>query len=345
MAGWCTWIAVLGCATVGIARADRLTLKDGRELVGKVVRVGDRVRLVGRFGEVEFDADEVAGVEQELTPWERWAAAFKTLRPGDLKRALELCELASELRVRSEIPKVLRRGADPSRLDPADPQLLAAVELCADHRLPELRIALLVLAADAQPAAKATLEAEDYHLLEGAWLPAQVYYPKIGYVQWEGSWYPPSQLPVLRAKRRLHTARGRVNGLRDAEQSAQKDLSRAQWWVKSAAARTASAEAKIAAGVDAVAARERDLDRAQATLNQAQAEQTALVASPLGCRQPPRDGSGPELAEQRERYRRALREREEQLDRLRARVESARTQLDHTQRRRDAALGALEAAR
>ena len=149
MAGWCTWIAVLGCATVGIARADRLTLKDGRELVGKVVRVGDRVRLVGRFGEVEFDADEVAGVEQELTPWERWAAAFKTLRPGDLKRALELCELASELRVRSEIPKVLRRGADPSRLDPADPQLLAAVELCADHRLPELRIALLVLAADA----------------------------------------------------------------------------------------------------------------------------------------------------------------------------------------------------
>lgn len=335
------WMAVLGCVAVGVAHADRVTLKDGRELVGKVVREGDVVRLVGRFGSVEIPEDEIVSVIEELTPWERWTQAYRGLRPGDLEQTLELVAFARKQRVKHEIPKVLRLGATPALVDPADPFLLEVAELCREHDLSDQWLALLLRGADDQDAVRAVLERMDYHRYEGTWLGPNEYYPKIGYVRWEAGWVPPEQLPVLRAKRRLSNARGRVGGLRSREDDARSSLARARKQIGDYAGSVAQAEVAVQSHLDAVAARERDLDRAQQTLQLAQGERTALAAQPLGCARPGRDADD----EARSRYRRLQREREEQLARLAVRVQHARRQLEEATRERDRALSGLERAR
>lgn len=84
-------VAALGAGLgVRAAAADVVTLKDGRVVEAEVVREGDVVRLVSRFGDVAVPAADVASIEAGQSVETMWRARSAALAAGDHAGRAEL---------------------------------------------------------------------------------------------------------------------------------------------------------------------------------------------------------------------------------------------------------------
>jgi len=65
MRRWCFGLAALALVGAGTARADVVTLVDGRELRGKTSCEGDRLVVTSRYGETSFPKSFVATIKTD----------------------------------------------------------------------------------------------------------------------------------------------------------------------------------------------------------------------------------------------------------------------------------------
>jgi hypothetical protein len=181
-------LALVALAAVVPARADLVVLKDGRTIEGVVNEDGDSLVVIRRLGAIRVPREDVARVEVRETAEQELARRTLALQPGDLAAAVDLGRFC-----------VAQGFTEEARALAAHVQR----EGPGFAGLAELWLAL------------------DHHLVDGAWVAPEVYYPANGWERLNGRWAPPEEVRVVRASR----------GRRDAEralEAARAELARAE---------------------------------------------------------------------------------------------------------------------
>lgn len=203
-------LALVALAAVTPVRADVVVLKDGRQIEGVVTDEGESLVVIRRLGAVRVAREDVLRVEVRETPEQELARRTLALQPGDHAAALDLGRFC-----------VAQGFSEEARALAAHVQR----EAPGFDGLAALWLAL------------------DFHLVEGAWVAPEVYYPANGWERLNGRWAPPEEVRVVRASR----------GRRDAE--------RALEAARSELARAERRSTQVEAGLDRARA---DVDRLEA---------------------------------------------------------------------------------
>ncbi|KAF0245753.1 MAG: hypothetical protein FD180_1360 [Planctomycetota bacterium] len=143
----------------GTARADLITLKDGRVIEGDVISDdGKVVKVKLRMGALTIEKDKIVSIEEKLTPEQEYAERLKKLDENDAKSQFELAEWAESVKLEKEAIRHFIAAAT------LDPEFKAASE---------------------------ELASRDWHLVSGEWQDPDTYYPGRGWVRFEGRWTHP----------------------------------------------------------------------------------------------------------------------------------------------------------
>jgi hypothetical protein len=152
--------AALLAATL-LARADVVTLKDGRVLEGEVLEDdGTSLKIKLRKGTMTLSRDEVVSVEKKPTPEQQYRERAAKLDAKSAPAQLDLGRWAASKELVEEAVRHLKAAWE------IDPKLTEAI---------------------------IEMEKLDWHLVEGKWLDADAYYPTIGWVKFEGKWISPEE--------------------------------------------------------------------------------------------------------------------------------------------------------
>jgi hypothetical protein len=141
------------------ARADVVTLKDGRVLEGEITQEDDTiVKLKMSKGAMTIHRADIEKIERKPTPEQEYKLRLAKIDPKKIADRLALGDFASNHGMESE----------------AVEQYHAAWALDAKSE-----------------AAAAGLRKHDWHFEDGKWLGPDEYYPRMGYRKFEGKWYKP----------------------------------------------------------------------------------------------------------------------------------------------------------
>lgn len=169
--------------TLPAARADLVVLKDGREVEGVVEEQGDTIVIARRLGALRVPREDVVRIERREAPEQELARRVLALKPGDHAAALALGQFC------------LAHGfEEEARALAAHVQAQAPLT----DGLQELWLGL------------------DHHLVDGAWVAPEVYYPARGWERVQGRWTPPEEVRVLRASRAKRDAERAIDAARAA---------------------------------------------------------------------------------------------------------------------------------
>lgn len=107
------WILLFGAvfllSTSTLTLADRVHLKDGRTLEGKVVDLGDRVRVEFARGSATFNKDEIASIERVKSPAEIYKEKAAALAEDDAQGHFQLAQWCREQGLKEEARAELLR--------------------------------------------------------------------------------------------------------------------------------------------------------------------------------------------------------------------------------------------
>jgi hypothetical protein len=239
----------LGLAAVvlaaGIARADIVTLKDGRVIEGDVVSDdGKVVKVKIRMGAITLEKDKIASIEEKLTPEQEYEQRVAKVAEDDAKAQFELAQWAESVKLEKE---AVRHYIAAATLDPA---LTAAAE---------------------------ELASRDWHLVAGEWQDADTYYPGRGWVRFEGRWAHPleyswrlSQQIRKKMDEKLASARAAATREHNARERAEAAREGARRAIVSRTREKAEAEAAIPEAEAQVKGAERTRESAERAVERAQ---------------------------------------------------------------------------
>lgn len=219
------------------ARADVVTLVDGRTIEGVVQDEGDAIVVARRLGALRIPRADVAHIELREMPEQELARRTLALQPGDHAAALSLGQFCAAQGFDDEARALAQH------LQATAPGLPGLVELWL---------------------------ALDFHLVDGAWQAPEVFYPRHGWEKLNGRWTPPEEVRVVRAararrdaERALEAARAAAAKADRAADEAERALERARVEVERLDAHAPAVDAARAAADAELRAREQDLRRAE----------------------------------------------------------------------------------
>lgn len=249
-------ILTFALATLAAARADVVTLKNGRTIEGVVQEDGDSLVVVRRLGAVRVPREDVASVEVRETPEQELARRVLALQPGDHAAALDLGRFC-----------VAHEFTDEARS-------------LARHVQRE---------APATDGLAGLWDALDFHRIDGEWVAPEVYYPANGWEKVAGRWTPPEEVRVLRAsrarrdaERALDLARAGASRVERASLDAERALERARGDVDRLEASGPALEAARVAADAELRAREQDLRYAEDAAREARLRYDGWIVVPRG---------------------------------------------------------------
>ncbi len=229
----------------GAARADLITLKDGRVIEGDVISDdGKVVKVKLRMGAVTLEKDQIASIEEKATPEQEYEARLAKLDAGSARENFDLGAWAEMVRLEKLAVKHYIAAAT------LDPEMKVAVD---------------------------ELTSRDWHLVEGEWQDADTYYPSRGYVRFEGRWAHPleyswrlSQQIRKKLEERLAASRSQVSREHSAGARAEAAGIAARRTIATRTAERREAEAAIPDAEAAARTAERARDRAERVVERAQ---------------------------------------------------------------------------
>ena len=83
-------LAYVVCLCVPVARADVVHMKDGRKLEGKVLEVGEKVRLKVKFGVVVLKQSDIVRMDREVDRSQEYEGKVAQLSDDDANGHYEL---------------------------------------------------------------------------------------------------------------------------------------------------------------------------------------------------------------------------------------------------------------
>lgn len=110
------------CSVASLARADRVHLKGGTVIEGKVTTLGDKVLVQLESGQISLPATSVERIEESVSALERVEHKLKQLKPSDEKGLLKLANECRDQDLPDSERKVLRKLLE---LDPDHPEARA----------------------------------------------------------------------------------------------------------------------------------------------------------------------------------------------------------------------------
>ncbi|MEK7466811.1 MAG: hypothetical protein AAB074_05285 [Planctomycetota bacterium] len=229
----------------GRARADLITLKDGRVIEGDVISDdGNVVKVKLRMGAITLEKDKIASIEEKLTPEQEYAERMKDLDEKDAKSQFELAEWLESVKLEKDAIR----------------HFIAAATLDPDFK-----------------AASDELASRDWHLVAGEWQDPDTYYQGRGWVRFEGRWTHPLEYSwrlsqQIRKKMDERLAAGRAAALRERHARERAEASR-DAAARAIVARTrehADTEAAIPGAEADVKAADRSRDSAERAVERAQ---------------------------------------------------------------------------
>lgn len=277
-------LALMGALT-GPARADEVTLTDGRKLVGKARWTEQGLELTMSYGTTVFPREDVLTVVEKELPAEELARRRGALAADDLPGRVALARFGLEnelepdargllLQVVERPAPALEDGREPTRAEQA--------------------------ARDARAEAEALLRTLDFQLVDGKWTAPEEYYPARGFVKLRGKWVPRAEADRQKAVRERRAAeseeddarRGERHAARradralDALEDAQDELARAEARVDHYQGEAARIETLLLAARSELRERERELAAAEQEALSQVSVYDLLLANPCKC--PPR---------------------------------------------------------
>lgn len=174
-------VAALSLVALTPARADVVFLEDGGTIEGVVVEEGDTLVVIRRLGAVRVPRADVLRVEERETAEQELARRTLALQPGDHAAALDLGRFCA---AQGFVEEARALAAHVQREAPGFDGLAG------------LWLAL------------------DFHLVDGAWVAPEVYYPANGWEKLAGRWAPPEEVRVVRASRARRDAERALEGAR-----------------------------------------------------------------------------------------------------------------------------------
>ncbi len=250
--------------SAGAAFADLITMKDGRVIEGDVVSDdGKVVKVKMRMGTLTLEKDQIASIEEKLTPEQEYEERLKKLDAASAKENFELGEWAESVRLEKLAVKHYIAAAK------IDPEFKAAVE---------------------------ELASRDWHLVDGEWQDADTYYPSRGWVRFEGRWTHPleyswrlSQQIRKKLEERLASAKAAATRAHNAGEkaiaageSAQRSIAAKSAARRDTEAAIPDAEAAAKSAARAADRAERAVERAQWTYDQERLRQQRGEPNALG---------------------------------------------------------------
>jgi hypothetical protein len=112
-------ILALCCLLASSARADRVFLKGGAVLDGKVTESDGKVVVQVESGSLSFRKDEIDRIERGATQDERFEQQLAKIRPGDVAALLKLADFCRDHEMPAREREVLRKviEADPNHAE------------------------------------------------------------------------------------------------------------------------------------------------------------------------------------------------------------------------------------
>lgn len=230
-------LVLVALAALAPARADVVHLKDGRTIEGVVSDEGSTLVVVRRLGAIRIAREDVLRVEVRETPEQELARRTLALQPGDHAEALDLARFCVDQGFTEEARALA------AHLQREAPGYAGLAELWA---------------------------ALDFHLVDGAWVAPEVYYPQNGWERVNGRWSPPEEVRVVRAARARRDAERALEGARADLARAERRAVAADGAVERARAEVTRLEAGEAALEAARGAAEAELRAREADLRYAE---------------------------------------------------------------------------
>jgi hypothetical protein len=100
---------LLSALLASSASADRVHLKGGAVLDGKVSEAGDKVVVQVESGTLSFRADEIERIDRGPSQLERFEDQLAKVRPGDVAALLKLADFCRDRELRAREREVLRK--------------------------------------------------------------------------------------------------------------------------------------------------------------------------------------------------------------------------------------------
>jgi len=156
---------LLALAAVSLARADTVTLDNGKTLEGHVIDKGDSIILEMAQGSVKIAKSRVKSISSKVTPQDEFRRRFAEIQSAVVAHELEPAEAAERFFVLAE---------------------WAGAQGLARGRAEALKRTL-----DLNPEHAGAREACGYVLQDGRWLTYAERNKELGLVLYEGQWVPP----------------------------------------------------------------------------------------------------------------------------------------------------------